>query len=344
MDRTSNILSRALAKLKLAQSQLIEESQVLDELKEHEEAAECELGILRSEISAKDAKIASLNEQLEKREEEARNLSRELIGKTGEFKAALERERTGFKLNYEKLEATAALGEKGLLSEVESLRDSLSQKAAEAARSGAEIQNLMSRNEALRDDCERRLLELETVNASLSEGVKKHKKGTEALFCEIRSQAAEFNAVIDSERAEARPAGAKAQKEILDLNTSLKNLHGELARLTMENAKLGEENSRLKALQEAGLVKIIELEMFAKSAASALKENKSELDITKAHMKDVSDEMSKDKADSRRRLAIVRLELDEKNRELSRLTRELDAARAEKKALRPNHPLNSGTH
>ncbi|OIO00017.1 MAG: hypothetical protein AUJ51_11145 [Elusimicrobia bacterium CG1_02_56_21] len=92
MDRTSNILSRALAKLKLAQSQLIEESQVLDELKEHEEAAECELGILRSEISAKDAKIASLNEQLEKREEEARNLSRELIGKTGEFKAALERE------------------------------------------------------------------------------------------------------------------------------------------------------------------------------------------------------------------------------------------------------------
>lgn len=66
MDRKSNILRSALAKLSLMQRHLTEESQVLGRLKEQEETDERELEILRAELKARATALQPLKEELEK--------------------------------------------------------------------------------------------------------------------------------------------------------------------------------------------------------------------------------------------------------------------------------------
>ncbi len=334
MDKKNNILSRALAKLNLMQKQLVEESQVLDELKEQEEADASELETLKADLAAKAGSILSLNGEMKKYKEENAALSGALAKKAAEFTAELDRERADFRLNYGKLEAGAAEAEKGLLKELETLRDGLRQKAAEAARAGAEVQTLLDRKEALAADYEARLLKLETLNSSIKEEVRKQRAENETLVRESGARAAEGAALLESERAEAKTALAAAHKEILSLGETIRHLRNEAGNFNLELEKARRENAEVKALRDGGLVKITELEMFSKSAASALKESKAEIEALKNSAKDLSDELYKERADSRRRLEILRLELDEKNRQVARLTRELDAARAEKESLK----------
>lgn len=329
MDKKTNILGRALAKLNLMQKQLVEESQVLDELKEQEDADRRELEALRSELCAKSVSIESLKEELGKRDSEIRRLAAGIEKSSAEFKNALDRERSDARFNYGKLEAGAAEAEKRLEAEAEALRESLRQKTAEASRSGAEVKSLLGSNEQLKDDYEGRLKELQAANDSLAEGARKQKSGIENLFSELRNQAAEFNALLDKERAEDKTARTNAQKEIRELNAALKTLQHEQQKLTAEAEKLRDENAEVKTLRDSALVKIMEMEMFSKSATSALKESRLELELLEKSKKELSDELSKDKADFRRRLELARLELEEKKRQLDRLTRALDAAKTE---------------
>lgn len=422
MDKKTNILSRALAKLNLMQKQLVEESQVLDELKEQEEADACELETLRAELETKNAAVLALNEELKKRasdkeklenclksgsaefktmqdkhdalkeelegrllklaelnasnqhllrslrekeesfkaeteaaraeaaakeklsaalsaelkkrEAENADLSHKLLGKAAEYKIELERERAEFRINYEKLEHGAAEAEKGLLNEAEALRESLRQKAAETARAGAETQSLLGKQEALTADHEARLMKLDALNASLKEELKKQKAENEALSKELRAQAAEALALLESERAEAKNAQARAHNEARSLGETIKVLRHESDKLHSDLEKAGHERAELKSLLAAGAVKITELELFSKSASSALKENKEELELLKERLKDLTDELSKHSADSRRRQELLRLELEEKNKQIARHNRELEAARAEKESLK----------
>lgn len=344
MTKKTNIVSRALAKLSLMQKQLTEESQVLDELKVQEEADECEIGTLQSELGEKTAAIFTLNEELKKlnsdkekleadlkknfaefkaladkyealrearetdllkieeqdaanqrllrslkekdeahknavaaaktetadkealaaslrdelrkSEEENRALSHKLTDKTAEFKAELEKERADFRLNYEKMEAGTAQAEKALLRELEALRDSLRQKAAETARFGVDIQALTDRHEALKADYEARLL------------------------------------------------------------------------------KLDAQNSAVRTQREAGLLKIKEQDIFSQSAVSALREKDDDLQLLNGRIEDLTKELSKNKSDSQRRLELLRLELDEKNRNVDYLNRELEKQQAEKEGVK----------
>jgi len=352
MDKKTNILGRALAKLNLMQKQLVEESQVLDELKEQEEADACELETLRSELEKKDAALLSLNEELKKRASEKENLeaslraelrrkeaenadlSHKLMGKSAEHKTELERERADFRINYEKLEYGAAEAEKSLLSEADALRESLRQKAAEAARAGAETQSLLGRQEALTADYEARLMKLDVLNASLKEELKKQKAENEALSKELRAQAAEALALLESERAEAKNAQARAHSEARALGETIKVLRHESDKMHADLEKARHDHAEIKSLRAAGAVKITELEMFSKSASSALKENREELELLKERVKDLTDELSKHSADSRRRLELLRLELEEKSKQIARHNRELETARAEKESLK----------
>jgi chromosome segregation ATPase len=326
------------------QKQLTEESQVLDELKEQEEADECELGTLQSELSEKTAAISTLNEELKKRssdkekleadlkksfaefktlldkyetlrenregdllkikelddanqrllrslkekdeahknavsaaktetadkealasslqnelkklEEENRALSHKLTDKTSEFKAELEKERADFRLNYEKMEAGTAQAEKALLRELEALRDSLRQKAAETARFAVDIQALTDKQEALKADYEARLL------------------------------------------------------------------------------KLDAQNSAVRTQREAGLMKIKEQDIFSQSAVSALREKDDDLQLLNGRIEDLTKELAKNKADSQRRLELLRLELEEKSRHADYLNREIEKNQAEKEGLK----------
>jgi len=417
MDKKPSILAKALAKLNLMQKQLVEESQVLDELKEQEAASETELETLRAELEAKTAAVQSLGEELKKtgsekekleaglknasaefklllarhealqedqdarlkqlseltaanqhlrhtlkeKEEvcsgaiqasraeaaekevlfvslraelkkyqaESAALSHKLAEKAGEFKAGLEKERAEFRLNLEKLEAGGTEAEKGLLGEIEALRESLRQKAAEAARSGAEIQKLLDKNEALAADYEGRLLKLETLTASLKEELKRQKAQNDDLSGELRGQAAESGTLLDKEKAEAKAAQAKAQGGLRELEETAKHLRRDLEAAGLELEKLKGENAAVKALRDAGLVKIKEQEMFSKSALSALHEKEEDLQLLNNRVLELADELSKHKADTHRRAELLRLELDEKNRLASRLARELEAARSE---------------
>lgn len=422
MDKKTNILGRALAKLSLMQKQLTEESQVLDELKAQEEADACELETLRAELETKNASILALNEELKKRasdkekletclksgsvdlknlrdkhdalkedlearllklaelnasnqhllrslrekeesykaeteaaraeaaakeklssslreelrkrEAENADLAHKLLGKAAEYKTELERERAEFRINYEKLEYGAAEAEKGLMSEAEALRESLRQKAAEVARAGAETQSLLGKQEALAADYEARLAKLEVSNASLKEELKKQKAENEALSKEIRAQAAEALALLESERAEAKNAQTRAHNEARSLGETIKVLRHESDKMHADLEKARQQYAEIKSLRDAGAVKVTELELFSKSASSALKENKEELELLKERLKDLTDELSKHSADSRRRQELLRLELEEKNKQIARHNRELEAVRAEKESLK----------
>lgn len=414
MDK--NILGRALAKLNLMQKQLVEESQVLDELKAQEEADEREIESLRSELGARKAEIDSLKDELGKRDSEIKRLISGAERISAEFKNALDRERSDSRFNVEKLEAAAVEAEKKFQAAAEALRESLRQKTAEAARSGAELKSLLGSSELVKDDLERRLKLLQAENVSLreitgkqkseienlnvkletgaaeaekklingtgalkeslrqataeavrstaeiknllgtikqlkddyeerlkalqaendalNEGARKQKSGIENLFSELRNQAAEFNALLDKERAEDKISRESSQKEIRELKSTIKNIQHEQQKLTAEAEKLRDENAEIKALRDSALVKIMEMEMFSKSATSALKESRLELELLENSKKELSEELSKDKADFRRRLELARLELEEKKRQLDRQTRSLDAAKTENANLK----------
>ena len=311
-----------------------DEGRLLQILREKEEVYKNEVEAARSDAAGKEALAASLREELKKQKEENLNLSHELLGTAAEYKAALEKERAEFRLNLEKMASGTAEAEKGLSSDVEALRDSLRQKAAELAHSGAQIQTLLSKHDAVKTDYEARLLKLDGLNASVKEEVNKQKTETELLSLEVRSKAAEFKARLDSEREEAKTEHNKAQEEMRRLNETIKRLQRETEEAVLEAAKIKDENAAIKAQRDTGFVRLTEQEIYAKSASSALKENREELEILKDSMKDLSEEMEKTKADSRRRLELLRLELEDKNRQLSHLNREIEKGKAEKETLK----------
>ena len=311
-----------------------DEGRLLHALKEKEEVYKSEVEAAKSETAGKEALAASLREELKKQKEENLNLSHELLGTAAEYKSALEKERAEFRLNLEKMASSTAEAEKGLSSEVETLRDTLRQKTAELAHSGAQIQTLLNKHDAVKADYEARLLKLDGLNASVKEEVNKQKTETELLSLEVRSKAAEFKARLESEKAEAKNEHKKSQEEIRELNETIKRLQRETEQAGLEVAKIRDENSAIKAQRDTGFVKLTEQEIYAKSASSALKENREELEVLKDSMRNLSEEMEKAKADSRRRLELLRLELEEKNRQLSHLNREIEKGKAEKESLK----------
>ena len=196
MMKKNNILKRALAKLSLMQKQLVEESRVLDELKEQEEADECELETLRSALSSKAGDLHSLDEELKRMGLEKEKLETRLENSYSEFKTLLETQK------------------------------------------------------ALASDYEYRLAQLDADNA--------------ALKAELREQKTE--------------------------NETLRQLHFDT---NCELERTRSEKTAVQALQEAGQLKITELQVFSASAASALKETKEECELLKERMKYILEELSR---------------------------------------------------
>lgn len=91
MVKKYNIVSRALVKLKLMQKQLSEESQVLDELKEKEDADQCEIEAFQAELKAKSAEVLSLGEELKKRNLDKEKAEAALRNTSAECKTLLEK-------------------------------------------------------------------------------------------------------------------------------------------------------------------------------------------------------------------------------------------------------------
>ena len=374
MFKRHGILNKALAKLKLMQQELVEESQVLGELEENEDADECEFKTLQAELSAKtdalssltralkerDAEIArleaslnksaedfkalhdkkaelplkldelnatnqrllrtlwdkeeagrkdieaarsataaqealaaSLKEELKQKERENKLLSQEFVGKAAEYKAALDKERAEFRLNYEKIGSGAAQAEKEFLSELQALKNTIWHKDKEAARADAAIKALAEKGEALAKDYEERLLKLDALNASLREDVKKKIQETDALSREARSQAAEFKRLLDSEREEAKTAQAKDQKEISELSETVRHIRREMNRLHLDLEATKEEHAAVKTQRDSLLIKTTEQEIFTRSAESALKDKHGELKTLQDRLDDISSDLSK---------------------------------------------------
>ena len=374
MFKRHNIISKALAKLKLMQQELVEESQVLGELEENEDADECEFKTLQAELSAKtdalssltralkerDAEIArleaalnksaedfkvlldkkaelplkldelnaanqrllrtlwdkeeagrkdieaaksamaaqealaaSLKEELKQKERENKLLSQEFVGKAAEYKAALDKERAEFRLNYEKIGSGAAQAEKEFLSELQALKNTIWHKDKEAARADAAIKALAEKGEALAKDYEERLLKLDALNASLREDVKKKIQETDALSREARSQAAEFKRLLDTEREESKTAQAKDQKEIRELSETVRHIRREMNRLHLDLEAAKEEHAAVKTQRDSLLIKTTEQEIFTRSAESALKDKQGELKTLQDRLDDISSDLSK---------------------------------------------------
>jgi len=374
MFKRHNIISKALAKLKLMQQELVEESQVLGELEENEDADECEFKTLQAELSAKtdalssltralkerDAEIArleaalnksaedfkvlldkkaelplkldelnaanqrllrtlwdkeeagrkdieaaksamaaqealaaSLKEELKQKERENKLLSQEFVGKAAEYKAALDKERAEFRLNYEKIGSGAAQAEKEFLSELQALKNTIWHKDKEAARADAAIKTLTEKGEALAKDYEERLLKLDALNASLREDVKKKIQETDALSREARSQAAEFKRLLDTEREESKTAQAKDQKEIRELSETVRHIRREMNRLHLDLEAAKEEHAAVKTQRDSLLIKTTEQEIFTRSAESALKDKQGELKTLQDRLDDISSDLSK---------------------------------------------------
>ena len=374
MFKRHGILNKALAKLKLMQQELVEESQVLGELEENEDADECEFKTLQAELSAKtealssltralkerDAEIArleaalnksaedfkvlldkkaelplkldelnatnqrllrtlwdkeeagrkdieaarsataaqealaaSLKEELKQKERENKLLSQEFVGKAAEYKAALDKERAEFRLNYEKIGSGAAQAEKEFLSELQALKNTIWHKDKETARADAAITALTEKGEALAKDYEERLLRLDALNASQRDDVKKKIQETDALSREVRSQAAEFKRLLDSEREEAKTAQAKDQKEISELSETVRHIRREMNRLHLDLEATKEEHAAVKTQRDSLLIKTTEQEIFTRSAESALKDKHGELKTLQDRLDDISSDLSK---------------------------------------------------
>lgn len=326
MVKKVNIVSKALLKLKLMQKQMAEESQVLDELKEKEDADECELKGLRSELSAKAGAVSALNEGLKKQRSEKEKLAAGLEKTSAELKAALDRNEAlkeddkGRRLRLDELNALNQRLLRSLREKEETYKSGIETAKAETAVKKA-------------------------LAASLQEELKKRIEESGNLSRELIAKSGEFKTALDKERTAFRLncekmgyGSAEAEKlllcEVEALKDSLRRLNIQLAKLTFELEKAKEENAAIKELRDSSLVKITEQDIFSKSAVSALKENQEELGILKDSMETISGELSKSKTDSKRKLELMRLELDEKNKQLTRLTRELDATRSEKESLK----------
>ncbi|MDO8804049.1 MAG: hypothetical protein Q7R35_06445 [Elusimicrobiota bacterium] len=266
---------------------------LLRTLWEKEESCRREVEAAKAEAAAKDALAASLKEELDKHEKESKALSREYIGKVAEYKAALDRERADFRLDYEKQVSGAALAEKGFLNEVEALKNTLRQKGTEAVRADAVIKSFTEKQVALTEDYERRLRSLDLLNASLREEVKKRMAETEALSREVRVQAAEFKLLLEREQAEAKTSQTKDQIEIRKLTEDFKRIPREMDKLSIELKAARGESAALEAQRDAGLIKIAEQEVFSKSALSALKEKERDIKLLRDRLEDISNDLSK---------------------------------------------------
>lgn len=176
-----------------------------------------ELKAANAEAAEKEAQAAALRKELASRKTEIDNLSRELMGKTAEFKAVLDKERADFRQSFEKMGYGSAQTEKKLLSEIETLKESIWHKDAEAVHAETRIRNLLDKQKALEECYEGRLLELRELNAAVKEE------------------------------------------------------------------------------RDSALNKVAEQDIFAKSAASALKEKEEELKILKSRMDDVLTDLSQGK-------------------------------------------------
>lgn len=268
---------------------------LLASLAEMEERGRVEVKAAKAEAACKEALAAALKEELEKQVKENERLSLEFISKAAEFKAALDKERTDFRFNYEKICSGAAQTEKGLLSEIEALKETLWQRDTEAARANARIKTLTEKNEALTEDYEGRFFKVDGLNASLREDVKRKKTDIETLSNEVRSQSSEFTLLLDRERAEAKSAQIKAQNDLRELTETVKRICAEANKLGLELEAIKEDHAAIKAHRDSSLVKIAELEIFSKSAISALKEKEWEIKVLKDRMEDISNDLSKNR-------------------------------------------------
>jgi len=268
---------------------------LLVSLADMEERGRVEVRAAKAETVCKEALASSFKEELEKQVKENERLSHEFISKAAEFKTALDKERTDFRFNYEKICSSAAQTEKELLSEIEALKETLWQRDTEAARANVRIKTLVEKNEALTEDYEGRFFKVDGLNASLREDIKRKKTDIETLSNEVRSQSSEFTLLLDRERAEAKSAQLKAQSDLRELTETVKKICAEANKLGLELEAIKEDHAVLKAHRDSGLVKIAELEIFSKSAISALKEKEWELKVLKDRMDDISNDLSKNR-------------------------------------------------
>lgn len=266
---------------------------LLRTLWDKEEASRKDVEAARSAMAAQEALAASLKEELKQKERENKLLSQEFVGKAAEYKAALDRERAEFRLSYEKIGSGAAQAEKELLSELQALKNTIWHKDKEAARADAAIKALTKNGEALAKDHEERLLKLDALNASLREDVKKKILETDALAREVRSQAAEFKRLLDTEREEAKTAQAKDQKEIRELSETVRHIRREMSKLHLDLEATREEHAAVKTQRDTLLIKTTEQEIFTKSAESALKDKEGELRTLRDRLDDISSDLSK---------------------------------------------------
>lgn len=266
---------------------------LLRTLWDKEEASRKDIEAARSAMAAQEAQAASLKEELKQKERENKLLSQDFVGKAAEYKAALDRERAEFRLNYEKIGSGAAQAEKEFLSELQALKNAIWHKDKEAARADAAIESLTEKGEALAKDYEERLLKQDALNASLREDVKKKILETEALSREVRTQAAEFKRLLDAEREDAKTAQAKDQKEIRELSETVRHIRREMNRLHLDLEAAKEEHAAVKTQRDTLLVKTTEQEIFTRSAESALKDKEAELKTLQDRLDDISSDLSK---------------------------------------------------
>lgn len=266
---------------------------LLRTLWDKEEASRKDIEAAKAATAAQEALAASLKEELKQKERENKLLSQEFVGKAADYKAALDRERAEFRLNYEKIGSGAAQAEKEFLSELQALKNTIWHKDKEAARADAAIKSLTEKGEALAKDYEERLLKLDALNASQREDVKRKILETEALSREVRSQASEFKRLLDTEREEGKTAQAKDQKEIHELSETAMHIRREINKLHLDLEAAKEELAAVKTQRDSLLIKTTEQDIFTRSAESALKDKEAELKTLQDRLDDISSDLSK---------------------------------------------------
>lgn len=230
MIKKNNILTRALSKLKLMEKQLVEESQVLDELKLKEEADENELEALRAAAAAKDRRLGALEEEVRSLRSEKEAMSRELSGLENASRVQLEKERAEARGEHMKaLEEVRRLG--GELNDLrrksDGLAGELERRAAEAleARSLYEAAQVKIKEQevfshsaasALREkeeDIAQLRAKVGFLTADLAKAGEDHVRRSELLRLELE-EAKRFISHLNRE-AEARKAELESVKKEL---------------------------------------------------------------------------------------------------------------------------------
>lgn len=231
MAKKNNILIRALSKLKLMEKQLIEESQVLDELKLKEEADENELETLRASVAARDRRVCGLEEELAALRSEKDALARELSVVGGAYRAQLEKERAEARGGRMK-----ALEEVGRLeAEAGDLRRRSEELAAELERSRAAVNEARSLYEA----AQLKLKEQEVFSRSASSALREKEEDITQLRAKAEFLSAELAKAGEDHcrRSELlRLELEEAKRFISHLNREVETRDAELARAKKELA------------------------------------------------------------------------------------------------------------